>query len=578
MNSRLLVAPTLVALSLSLSACGGSKPKKPVAPDFRVTTHAYDYSTGWIDIVGSTEEPTERDCTAAYQAIEADRECQGRACKPVSGIAKDFLARCGRVASSSYRAEVARVDDLFKVQVQMSPNACTERVERWLKEGCGEDGACEPSLQRLATRCNEKLKSPLLIHMLENLIERSLTEPRRVKLDTRSCDFFAEEMRKVGGCDSTFNCEDALPKIAQYELRCGEGPHSALPIGDALVALRIELGAGRELKPRAILDKPVMLPAQEAPLALVFQGGAVLSVCGESPKELSSYLAARKACDKGELTAVLVSGAQGERTLKYLKLPHPSDAAFLERYPTLVLEGEADARRKASLETYEASLKALTEDEVTAGNLREHLGAFLRAYEALPLELRRSKEARDILAARDDDWGPFFRALGDAKVKSVGKKVSSLELVGFARRGLSLAFADIDHDGNIKTGARNAASSLNLEEVLPLAFAEYTARLAKLEPRLRKAKVEDEEFEGAASALATAREDCTSAAAKYKAAQEAILGCAAVKPDCEASVVTEALTHLHEEAAAFYDARARAAMFAATLPTVEAVGEACDAL
>ncbi len=552
---------TLLCL-FGLNACGGASTSGKKHVDAAPQGPGYDYTAAWIFAIGSTDAPTQSECKKAFELVERDANCASRSCKAASDLAHDARATCKKQLEPAGVARLRELGDTFSARLAEGPDVCVKRAERWLRDGCGDDGACEPLAQRWATRCAASVNSPLVLAMLEGVIERSLKEPRRIKLDTRSCDYFEGEVRKLAACGQAFECEDALPKVDDLILRCGEGEKRALRPSEALTVQRIRLGAGKETPELALTDEPVGFGATPGLLGTDNGKLVILKVCEERPTDLASYLQARAQCGPGEVLAARIEKTGASRTLNLVKLPHTNDASFAAAYPGLRLPKEQETRDAAQLEAFSAALDKLdSEVGYTSATLKK-LGEFVAA---LPLHLLEDPRLGAAVAKHDAAWTTLFRALGDTKVRAVTAKTTGLELVSMIKRGFALPLADVNAAGDVSWGALHPALTLATSARLPQAFQAYSDRIAKLERKVAKAKVAESEFAPLVVEHAQQADACGSARDKLRAANQRLSECTWATPACAESELTALRATAAEQTAVWLSARNRRALIGATL-------------
>lgn len=482
---RVLLSVALLSILGGMSGCGQDKPVRS-GPKFGLEPQGphHDYSLTWVYAVGEVDAPSANDCKKALQFVEAESDCVGAACKYANDLVMDFEFACKKRSTSDELQRVKALNVTLAARASQSPTECTRQIHEWLSQGCGADGACAPVVQQWATNCAEQTQSPLARHLLERLVENSFQESRRVKLDVRSCADLGKELGAAAECNKPFDCEDALPRVDVYLERCANGQRKALPLAQAALISHIRLVAAKPVSPLALTDTKSKMVSLPGALNLAEGIGAMVRVCGEAVTDLPSYLAQRKACDKGEIELLtLVKGAEGAR-LELQKRWHESDASFSAAHPKLLVEGEADARGQQAIEGFTSTFGALPVR--AADDFEKAFEQTNEAYAALPPRLRQSERLYQALAAHDAALVTMFGLIGEQKVAVAKKGLRDSDLLGLFHRANRYVFSDITRGGSVDPGKSSELSELALEQVLPKAFSAYRANIKKLNAMIAK--------------------------------------------------------------------------------------------
>lgn len=540
-----------------LAACGGEPNVRTKTPRLPVTSeNKHDYGSTWVYTVGEVDSPTQADCAKALSYLEGDAECVGHACQRATSLVRDYQYACKKFATADERAKVQILSKEFAERAAKVTTPCLEKVENWLERGCGDDGACEARVQRWATQCSGSTKSRLIIHLLERLIENSLQEPRRVKLDTRSCTDFGKTVDEAARCDTPFACEDALPKVDEYVLRCAQGPSRAVELSTALNIVKIRMGAEKPIDPIALTDDTSVAPKLAVGLPLIDKSGAVLKVCGEPTTELKGYLEQRSRCKDGSVTLLRATATAEGRVLGLVTVPHLSDEQYQAAYPMLWVQGEADARAESALAVFSEAMKTLP--ELALEDFPNALAKVNIAYGNLPVALRQSQKLSRVLAPHDSALAPLFAIIASAKVSVAGTKLDSLVFSEFLRRSETLVFADLSKSGNIEIGERVDLSELLTKDALPVAFAAYEKGLEKLRKQALKRKLDSTVDVAAARArMAEESRACTTARNQYVEQQKQFEQCLMTTEGCPQERLHQLTTGLFAAKAAWQGARVR---------------------
>lgn len=535
MTMRSLLLPAFLFCAIVTSVgCGPNKPlrRDPSLADLAIGPH-HDYTSTWVYAVGEVESPSDADCKKALVFVEAEQGCASAGCKYGSNLVKDFEFACKKIATPAQRSRMVELRSLLAPRTAQAPGDCVQEVDEWLERGCGKDGACEAKVQQWATHCAEELKSPLALHLMERLVENSLTEPRRVKFDVRSCGEYKQKLAEAAKCSKPFECEDALPHIDEYLERCAEGQRKAVPLAQAAQIVHIRLGADKPIEPIALVGSMSRLTSVEGTIALADGSGAVLKVCGESVAELGAYLEQRAKCQNGELTLLQAVATEGGSNLELQKLRHESDTTFGLAHPKLVVVGEVAARDKKTIDAFAAALGSLPQQ--AAQDLAVAFEQANQTYAAVSPQLRQSDELYKALAPHDEALVTMFGLIGEQKAHLVDKRLNDGELLGLMRRAEKLVFADMSKKGVVGLSKTNELSELLLDQALPRAFAAYKQKLGKLRSTFDKRRISTNDDPAVArQTLMTYTQVCSAARTQVAAAQQELTRCLDAADACGA--------------------------------------------
>ena len=472
------------------AGCGADQaPKSPRSLREEATRPRHNFSGAWIYTIGEVDSLGQADCDKAADLIDGEVKCNGQACRFARNLSRDYLASCRKVHKPERVSRIQELVVTFETRGSEPSVACTEKAAQWVAHGCGTDGACESAVQRWATHCGPVVRSPLTVHILERVIENSLREPRRVKLDVHGCDDFAKQLREAERCVMLRDCENGLPMVEQYMLRCAEGERHIVPLRVAFSMVRVQLGAQQELKPIALANQKALLETLPGLLVLSDNSGLVYKVCGEPVAELNAYLDRRQKCEKGEVALLRAVPRAGGPELGIVNVAHESDAVYSASFPNLFVNGEAAERERRALEQFNQLLTAEPDS-----NLSAWLSRLNQAYASLPNSLRRSEQIRQVFAQHDAQLVAPLRELTESKLRLLRRHASDLELVSFVRRAAKLPFSDVTNDGAVEWGATCDLSELALGDEVKAANAAIAEKLATLKqkannPRFRGTEV-----------------------------------------------------------------------------------------
>jgi hypothetical protein len=428
---------------------------------------------------------------------------------------------------------IAQVSELARVYAERRGGArvpCLREIKPILKDGCGSTPDCEKVAQAWTTRCADASGSPLIVRILE--------AKTRVKLDQRGCSALSKELVNAAGCVQKFQCEDSLAAVDRYRDRCLAGTPPGLAEGMAQLA--IVLGAQQTSKPLPIQPALVELEPASFPLPLAEGHGIATLVCGERPADLTRYLEARRQCQDGELVLVRrhAGRSKDSATLQIGRFPHASDAVFASSYPSLMVRGEAAARRSVALNRLSEELTPVA-NRLGSGSEPEAeiTTALIRALSKARSMLR-SSAGEPALAEVDAALSPHFKRLALAKVQLAKKLFKPNEHAGFIRRSLRRPLADVDESGQVVAGASNAASAVDLVTIFPKSSAVYVAELKSFADRVAKRALTEKQNAEAEVTRAEALAACSAAQNKVRESETDLRECG-FGAGCDDELMTE---------------------------------------
>jgi hypothetical protein len=366
--------------------------------------------------------------------------------------------------------------------------------------------------------------------MLEHVIENSLREPHRVKLDTHGCDDFAKALRESEGCVMLRDCESALPKVEQYISRCAEGPRRQIPLRAALSIARVQLGAQQELKPLPLPDQMALLESVPDVPVLADNSGIVYKVCDERVTDLKSYLDGRHKCENGEVLLLRAVSRKDGPELDMLKVMHESDAAYSAAFVHLFVNGEAAEREKRAIEGFGVALRG----EPNA-NLATWLMRLNQAYASLPNSLKRSERVRKVFAEHDAEVSQYLGQLADLKLAMAKRHTSDLESIAFMRRALKLPFSDVTREGTVEWSAVCELGEITLGDEMKTVLMAYSEKFSKMKQKLGATRSRGtESFSELVSEANRQSKVCAAARDQASQAVAALDECTNCKKACDA--------------------------------------------
>jgi hypothetical protein len=553
---RLVSFAVVGYVTWALTGCGSEAPAHKATRVPLTTERQHDYGSTWVYTVGEVESPTATDCKKAYEFINADADCIGRACKYATTLIQDYQFACEKKATPDEREALRKLKLAYLERTTQPVTSCMEQVETWLDRGCGENGSCEARVQRWATQCSATTQSKLIVYLLERLIENSLHEPRKVKLDSRSCQNFSQNVDEAAKCAKPFDCEDALPKVDEYLLRCAQGPRRAIPLGVALSIAKVRLGAEKPFEPIALTEDVLDLPNIPGTLPLIDKGGIVLKVCDEPVSTLPNYVEQRASCKAGTVTVLTAGYTQLGRVLQQVTVPHLSDEQYRAAYPKLWVVGEREARTETALSVFAEAMKSLPEQAVN-----DFAGAIAKvnvAFGNVPSSYRQSPKLRATISPLDSSLVPLFSIIASSKVAVAGTRLSDTDFLAFLRRSEALVFSDLSNTGNVEIGATVELSELLTKDALPKAFAAYESGLEKLRKQALKRKLDSKvDINEARAQIAEESRACTLARNRYAEHQKRLETCLSTDEGCPIEQVSKLSSSLLEAKSTWQQARMR---------------------
>ncbi len=497
------------------------------------------------------------ECEAVRGAMKNESECLGETCLYASRLGEDWIRRCGKSEPTNLD-EVSALTREFNEKKKGQRVPCMREIESVLSKGCSETPNCSDFAQEWTTRCSGVVNSPLVVRILEVRVEQG-AGANGVKLDKRNCKELGAGMVEATNCIQRFQCEDALPGADTYRKRCLAGTN--LPgFREGMGELSIRIGSGQTPEAIPIAPDSPPMDAKDFALPLADNTGAIALVCGDRAADLQQYLAMRKECADGQILILQRQPGRVKSSIRVGRFQHPSDEAFAQNYPSLMVRGERVARVTGGLQRLSAELEAASQ-KATA---MEATSALIKALEKDAASVRSTEDGAPNLRDQDAKLVILFRSIALAKVDTAKSLFKPAEYSGFIRRSVKRPLADVTSDGKVSVEATNGAAALDLEKVLPQAVTAYKNELAVFAERARKkllpAKLV-EAFSGEASAAASA---CVAAEGKVRESEGALLECG-FGAACDAEVLADLQKELESGRKESVAARARMVLALASL-------------
>ncbi len=542
---------TLGLIALGTLDCGPSDsppPRSAIAP---IPVDDDDpMSSEWLYVTEGVAATKAAECASVLKWIQGEKGCVGASCVHGATLAKDWLTTCKKSAEEKRKA-VEELNVAFAARAEREPSACDEEGES-IRRGCKKQDECVARARKWATKCASTLKSPLSVKMIEANLSQATK--KRIKLDVRNCEQLWTEVAKKSRCDQQFDCQDALPSVADYKTRCiAEGQF--VTIAQAVTEFEIRLGAGETPKPIAIDDTSVLDP-KKFPLSVPDGTGVFLRVCGDRPNNLLGYLKSRASCEDSVLYAKRIKGAKGH-VLATSTIKHAGDELFRQRFPALDVIGEGPARAAGHL-TAQIALLRKAASRVDS----DPAAAFAEAGAALAgLNHRLGKaETRKALSAMDQTVLPIFARLARDKSKLVTRKTKKRDLRALASRAEQLPFADLTTNGQPRIGADSCPGVMvfvdQLKPALPRSVAMYVGELAGLLKKARRYDLRDADDRAYAAAQQKAFKQCADESKRLELERQGALGCVFASCDPPLAQVVPIIDKSRTQAQAYYAAGA----------------------
>lgn len=506
-----------IALALFATACGAAEPAEPkVAP--ASGTLPEPQQAEWIFATEGVRGGRKGECQSVSDWLGREQVCKGAFCKHGAALADDWMRSCERLEPRLV-SDVERHRSELRAKARAAPAPCEAEVSDVLRNGCRNDPKCAELVQSWATRCAE-WSTPLVVRMLEIAVERQTGEAFR--LDARSCTDMFGELQKAASCNQQFACQDSLPAVERYRARCATAGKLP-PLAAAIAELSVRAGANEKPAPIPVRADDAKVDPKLTPAPLADASGAVILVCGKRVVDVKAYLAASASCTEDVVLARRFEGPSGP-VVRLGRFSHPNDSTFMQRFPSLALDGEVQARFSVALPTF---VKAVEKAERLAADKqpREAIRALVDAIIMNRDAVRMSRVFDDTLRAHDEKLVPLFRALAEAKKKILHDELPERRFAPAVRRTKLYPLADVNADGRVQLGAETLAAGADLADMLPKSMAAYHdvlksryRRLAQIKPRQSDDDAQSMQSDGAAST-------CGQAMKRYEAAEKSLVAC-----------------------------------------------------
>jgi hypothetical protein len=539
---------TLPLLALALAACPPPPPKHTegeVAP--KDEWDSISRTPEWLHATAGFSGSRKAECEEVLGWIKGEAVCKGAICAHGRDLSKEWLARCEKLTPAGV-AEVRELSEKFTASAVEAPSECATGVSSILNEGCGKgDATCEKGAQAWATRCGKTDATPLVLRALERSVRRKMEDPGDFALDARDCEELRAFMKEGTACAQQFACEDMLKRVEMVRSRCEGQDRPAL--ATALAELAITAGALKTSPPVAVQPTPAKVAPGDTPVPFADSSGGALLVCGERPTDLAKYLALRKGCEGGQVVLAKVFIRVRDVEVRMGSFESPGDAIFGQRFPSLVMAGEREARDKEVIAAVDAALgKAAA--LVQEGRTLEGAFELFKGVMAHAGSIQRSAAVRAALAARDDAMAPALRELAKAKVAVSSRGLlAGNDFVVFVNRALARPFGDFSPEFSVQQGAATRGVTLETGSFWPRATEAYVDSLKNVAREASRKKLDAKFHHDAVVKGYDDAKICGEAEKAHRDAEQGLIRCGFGVDTCDPAKVA-ALTKVSDDARA----------------------------
>lgn len=564
-------------LALALTACPPAQTKVPEG-ETQAPKDEWDSiprTPEWLHATAGFSGSRKAECEEVRGWVKGEAECKGAICAHGRDVSREWIARCEKLTPDG-AAEVKALSEKFAASAEEAPSECAKEVSGILNEGCGKaDATCEKGAQAWATRCGKTDATPLLLRALERSVRRKMEDGSEFALDSRTCDELRAFMAEGTTCSQQFACDDMLKRVEMYRSRC-EGQERPTLV-TALAQLAITAGAQKTSPPIPVQPTPAKVAPGDLPVPLVDASGGALLVCNERPTSLAKYLEQRKACEGGAVVLGRVFLRARELEVRMGSFDSPSDAVFGQRFPSLGMAGEREARDKEVIAALDAALGKAAQ---LTGEGRTLEGAFelFKGVMAHAGAIHRSAAIRTALAGRDEAMAPALRELAKAKVAVSSRgTLGTNEFVVFVNRAVARPFGDFSPEFSVQQGAATRGVTLETAGFWPKATEAYLDALKGVVREASRKKLDARQLHDATVKGYEDAKVCGEAEKAHREAEQALIRCGFGLDACDAARAA-ALAKASDDARAAIEQAYIRLHLAISGPAASAKGEVDQAL
>jgi hypothetical protein len=540
---------TLPLLALALAACPPPPPKvtegEGIAP--KDEWDSIPRTPEWLHATAGFNGSRKAECEEVLGWVKGEAVCKGAICAHGRDLSREWIPRCEKLTPAGVE-EVKALRDKFTASAEEAPTECATQATSILNEGCGKaDATCERGAQAWATRCGKTDATPLLVRALERSVRRKMEDGGEFALDLRNCDELRAFMAEGTSCAQQFACEDMLRRVEMVRARCQGQDRPVL--ATAFAELAITAGALKTSPPIPVQPSPARLSPGDTPVPFADASGGALLVCGERPTDLAKYLAQRKGCEGGAVVLGKVFIRVREVDVRMGSFESPSDAIFAQRFPSLGMAGEREARDKEVIAVLDAAIgkaAALGQE----GRTLEGAFELFKGVMAHAGAIQRSAPIRAALAGRDDAVAPALRELGKAKVAVSSRGLlAGNDFVVFVNRALARPFGDFSPEFSVQQGAATRGVTLETGSFWPKATEAYLDALKNVAREASRKKLDAKFHHDAVVKGYDDAKICGEAEKAHRDAEQGLIRCGFGVDVCDPAKIA-ALTKASDDARA----------------------------
>ncbi|HEU5076563.1 MAG TPA: hypothetical protein VFU02_20370 [Polyangiaceae bacterium] len=548
---------SLVALSVSVAACGPSPTPKPATTSIE-TDGPEPQSTEWLYATPNSSGELEQECKLVVDVVRGEQGCSGDLCQHAINLANDWLEACAALEKQrtpEVKQLVAKLDQRRRV----SGGECAFQGEELIAKGCPAGKDCVDAAQHWATSCSNHA-SPLVVRMIEKQVSRSTQ--KTVRLDTTPCATVLAKLTQTTSCGNEFECQEKVAALHEYQRRCVDA-NQPQPLDEAVKQATLLVSAGQQSP--AILVQETRFAPEKGKLLLDDASGYVVAVGDRLTPNVNLFI---KTLRESEFVLqIKLARVFTENNQHYLRVGS-IDAAdpetFFRRYPSLALVGQREALNGEAGNAAIAKLNELVKHKGEQDTALAGLVSVLTLAEPL----RDDADFKVEIGRADKHLARLFEQLAAAKRAILPKPNARGDVmrsrVAFARRSWQGPLFDVTPSGQVELGATNPAVFVDVATLLPASFEAYRKNIdGSIGKALRKLEAPEE------AKLLTEAElrgaSCAAARKELLAIEQSLLACAFGMKTCQPKTLEASGTQLDETVAAHQRFRSELAAAVASL-------------